>query len=146
MRICEKYLYRSIKLYNMRFKALAKFYIILIRVLCACEVSCEMNVGKNVQFVHNGLGVVIHPKTIIDDNVMIYQNVTIGGNTKIEDGKLTNIGAPHINHNTIIYSGAVILGPIEIGENCVVGANAVVTKSVPPNSTVIGVNEIRKKI
>ncbi len=145
MRICEKYLYRSIWLYRRHLKLFAKMYIFLIRVLCACEVSYEMVIGKNVQFVHNGLGVVIHPKTKIDDNVMIYQNVTIGGNTKSKDGKITNIGAPYIKANTIIYSGAVVLGPIEIGENCVIGANAVVTKSVPSNCTVVGVNDIRER-
>lgn len=145
MRICERLLYSSIKLNRKGYVHLAKIVVLLIRVLCACDVSCQMTIGKHVQFVHNGLGVVIHPKTIIKDNVMIYQNVTIGGNTKEVNGKVINKGAPVIHENTVIYSGAVILGPISIGENCIVGANAVVTKNVPSNCTVIKYNEIKQR-
>ena len=145
MRLCEKLLYKSINLKKKRLKHISNIYIGLIRVLCACDVSNELTIGKNVQFVHNGLGVVIHPKTVIDDNVMIYQNVTLGGNTKTVNGEVTNLGAPHIKKNTILYSGSVILGPIEIGENCIIGANAVVTKSVPDNCIVTRFNSIRER-
>src|SRR5699024_4948219 len=77
-----------------------------------------------------------HPAVIIKDNCWIYQNVTIGANTRYKDGKLNNTGAPIIEHNTVIYSGAVIAGPIVVGANSVIGANCVVTRDVPANSLV----------
>ncbi|SDB12152.1 serine O-acetyltransferase [Pseudidiomarina indica] len=82
----------------------------------------------------------VHPTSIIigsgvelGRNVTIYQNVTLGRSS-------ASINAyPIIGENTIIYSGAVILGSIEIGKNCIIGANAVVTRDVPKNSIAVGV-------
>lgn len=69
-------------------------------------------------------------------NVIIYQNVTLGG---ARLGDATNSNYPEIGDNTVIFSGAAIIGGIKIGKNCVIGANSVVTKSIPDNCTVAGV-------
>ncbi len=76
----------------------------------------------------------------IGNNCIIYHNVTLGGT-----GKETKNRHPKIGNNVIIGCGAKILGPITIGNNVKIGANSVITKSIPDNSTVIGFNNIIKK-
>lgn len=85
-------------------------------------------------FIDHGMGVVIGETTIIGDNVLLYQGVTLGG-TGLQKGKRH----PTIGSNVVIGTGAKVLGNITIGDNSYVGANAVVIKDVPPNSTVVGV-------
>lgn len=73
----------------------------------------------------------IHPNTIIGDNVKILHNVTIGGRS--------GSGLPIIGNNVEIGAGAVLLGDIKIGENAQIGANAVVLCDVPENTIAVGV-------
>lgn len=93
-------------------------------------------IGKNVKFPHNGLGTVLHPNTIIDDNVIIYQNVTLGRAdvfNSYENSKMTKI---HIKSGAIICAGAKVLckeGTLIVGKNSVVAANAVLLHSIPDN-------------
>jgi len=77
---------------------------------------------------------VVGETTIIGDGVLLYQGVTLGG-TGLEKGKRH----PTIENNVVIGAGAKVLGNITIGENSYIGANAVVVKDVPANSTVVGV-------
>lgn len=99
-------------------------------------ISEDMVLGDNVKFAHNGLGTVINQKVKIGNNVKIYQNVTIGRNKRRVDGIIEKDGAPTIEDGVVIFSGAVIVGDIIIKKNSVIGANTVVTKSVPENSIV----------
>ncbi len=108
-----------------------------LRIFFSCDIPISVKVGTDFQLIHNGLGVVMHPKTVIGNNCKIYQNVTIGGNGKIINGK-TISGAPIIQDNVAIFCGACVLGPITIGHDSYIGANAVVTKDVPPFSLVYG--------
>ena len=103
----------------------------LIRITCSADIPINVTIGKGTVLKHNGLGVVIHEKAIIGENVIIMQNVTIGG----RNGR----GAPTIRNNVFIGSGACILGDIVIEENVMIGANAVVIKDVPANAVVGGV-------
>ena len=80
------------------------------------------------------MGVVIGETAIIGDNVTLYQGVTLGGTGK-ERGKRH----PTLGNNIVAGTGAKILGDITIGDNSYIGANAVVLKDIPPNSTVVGV-------
>jgi serine O-acetyltransferase len=80
------------------------------------------------------MGVVIGETTVIGDNVTLFQGVTLGGTGK-EKGKRH----PNIGNNVVIGTGAKVLGNITIGDNSYIGANAVVIKDVPANSTVVGV-------
>lgn len=93
--------------------------------------SCSADFDKSLILRHP-VGIVIGQGVVIGKNVIIYQNVTLG--TAKKGYKLY----PKIGNNTIIYSGAVIIGNIEIGESCVIGANSVVTKNVPNNAVVVG--------
>lgn len=97
------------------------------------EIHPGATIGKEL-FIDHGMGVVIGETTIIGDNVTIYQGVTLGGTGK-ERGKRH----PTIGDNVVIGTGAKVLGNIVIGDNSYIGANAVVVKDVPQNSTVVGV-------
>ena len=80
--------------------------------------------------------IIIHPKCVIGNNVSILHGVVIGGNIyKEKNGQVS----PFIGDNVFIGSGAKILGPVTIGENSMIGANAVVIKDIPKNSVAVGV-------
>ncbi len=131
-----KWFYRMKWLYSHKMLILANFLKKFIRVVYACEIFPTCEIGKNVNFIHGGVGCVIHEKCKIANNVKIYQNVTLGGNGKEHQFEP---GAPVIAEGAIIYAGACILGPVTIGENAIVGANAVVLKDVPDNCIAVGV-------
>ena len=86
----------------------------------------SVTIGKRLELAHGGCGVVIHSDTIIGDDAIIFQNVTIGN------------GGTIIGDRVYIGAGAVILGEIEIGNDVAIGANAVVNFSVSNGATVVG--------
>ena len=102
-----------------------------IRITLACDIPYSVSIGEGTYFAHNGLGVVIHSKSIIGDNCKFLHNVTVGGRN--------NRGCPIIEDNVFIGAGACILGGITIGKGAVTGANTVVLKNVPPNAVVVGI-------
>ena len=105
----------------------------LARVLTGADIHPGATIGENF-FIDHATGVVIGETAEIGNNVSIYQGVTLGG-VSTEKKKRH----PTIGDNVVIGAGATILGPITIGDNVRVGAGSVVVKSVPPNSTVVGV-------
>lgn len=102
-----------------------------IRVIYACELPYQCEIGEGALFVHNGLGVVVHPKSIIGEGTFIYQNVSIAGRN--------NRGAPLIGKNVFVGPGVCILGGVTIGDNAVIGANSVVIHDIPPNCVAVGI-------
>ena len=103
------------------------------RMWTQIEIHPGATIGNGV-FIDHGSGVVIGETAIIGDDVTIYQGVTLGG-TSLEHVKRH----PTIGDRVIIGSGAKVLGNIEIGSDSRIGANAVVTRSVPDHSVVVGV-------
>jgi len=103
------------------------------RVFTGIEIHPGATIGRRF-FVDHGNGVVIGETSIIGDDVLIYQQVTLGGTGK-EHGKRH----PTLENNVIIGAGAKVLGNITIGQNTRIGAGSVVTESVPENCTVVGV-------
>lgn len=103
-----------------------------IRLIFACWIPHSAKIGKNVVLGYGGLGIVIHSKAIIGDNVEIGQGVTIGGNARVH-------GEPTICDNVYIGCGAKLLGPITVGRGAIIGANSVVLENVPENSVVAGI-------
>jgi serine O-acetyltransferase len=103
------------------------------RFFTGIEIHPGAMIGERF-FIDHGMGVVIGETTIIGDDVLLYQGVTLGG-TGLEKGKRH----PTIGNNVVVGTGAKVLGNIMIGDNSYIGANAVVIKDVPPNSTVVGV-------
>ena len=99
------------------------------------EIHPGAQIGKNF-FIDHGMGVVIGETAVIGDNVTMYHGVTLGG-TKSYGGK-SGKRHPTVEDNVVIGAGAQVLGPITVGKNAKVGANAPVVKDVPQNTTVIG--------
>jgi len=100
----------------------------------SCDISYHSRIGKKVIFGHP-IGIVIGYDSVIEDNVRIWQNVTLGSHGK--DGYEKSY--PIVKSGTKIYAGAILIGGITIGENSVIAANAVVTESFPPNSIIGGI-------
>lgn len=118
-------------LYNKNIPFLPKVVQWFIRITCSADIPVNILIGKNSVLKHNGLGVVFHEKARIGSNVTIMQHVTLGG----RNGR----GAPVINDNVFIGTGACILGDVKIGKNAMVGANTVVIMDVPDNAVVGGI-------
>ncbi len=103
------------------------------RSLTGIEIHPGAKIGQGL-FIDHGMGVVIGETTIIGNNVTLFQGVTLGGT-----GKETGKRHPTLGDNIVIGAGAKVLGNIRVGSNAYVGANAVVIKDVPPNTTIVGV-------
>lgn len=119
--------------YKMRFFILARLLSQFSRFTTGIEIHPGAKIGRRF-FIDHGMGVVIGETAVIGDDVLLYQGVTLGG-TGLEKGKRH----PTIGNNVVIGTGAKVLGNITIGDNSYIGANAVVIKDVPANSTVVGV-------
>lgn len=103
------------------------------RILTGIEIHPRARIGNRF-FIDHGEGVVIGETAIVGDDVLIYQQVTLGGTGGQHEKR-----HPTIGNNVIIGAGAKILGNITIGDNVRIGAGSVVIEDVPSNSTVVGV-------
>ena len=128
------------------FFAIAKFHLVariisqFSRFLTGVEIHPKANIGKNL-FIDHGMGVVIGETSEIGDNVTIYHMATLGGiSPSINSNEQRNIKRhPTLKDNVVVGSGAQILGPVTVGKNAKIGANAVVTKDVPENAVMVGI-------
>ena len=110
------------------------------RFLTGIEIHPKAKIGKNL-FIDHGMGVVIGETSEIKDNVTIYHMATLGGiSPSINSNDQREIKRhPTLEDNVVVGSGAQVLGPVVVGKNAKIGANAVVTKDVPENAAMIGV-------
>ena len=128
------------------FFCIAKFYLIarmisqFSRFLTGIEIHPKAKIGKNL-FIDHGMGVVIGETSEIKDNVTIYHMVTLGGIApSINSNDQRNVKRhPTLEDNVVVGSGAQVLGPVIVGKNAKIGANAVITKDVPVNAVMIGI-------
>ena len=120
-------------LYTKRCFFLARLLSQLARFFTGVEIHPGAQIGHGVLIDH-GSGVVIGETAVVGDGCTIYQGVTLGGTGK-DQGKRH----PTLGKNVIVGSGAKILGPFSIGDNCKVASNAVVLQPLPPGSTAVGV-------
>lgn len=121
------------RLYRNNFRAFARMIMGISQILTNIDIHPGATIGNRV-FIDHGMGVVIGQTAIIEDDVLIYQGVTLGGVSLIAGKR-----HPTIKRGAVIGAGAKILGNITIGENSKVGANSVVVRNVPENSTAIGI-------
>ena len=110
------------------------------RFLTGIEIHPKANIGKNL-FIDHGMGVVIGETSEIGDNVTIYHMATLGGiSPSIDSNNQRNVKRhPTLKDNVVVGSGAQVLGPVVVGKNAKIGANAVVTKDVPENAVMVGI-------
>lgn len=121
------------KLFSLIYKILYKF----IQIITGIELPCEVEVGRGFVIDHFG-GIVVSGYAKFGDNCRIRNGVVVGL-SRVEDPC-----APVIGNNVDIGTGAKLLGPIRIGNNVVIGANAVVIRDVPDNSIAVGVPAVVK--
>lgn len=114
------------------FSFLYKLMKIASQILTGIDLPCEVTLGRRVRIEHFG-GIVISGDTVIGDDVVLRNGVTIGLR------HTGTRGAPRIGNRVDIGTGAKILGAITVGDDSAIGANAVVLKDVPPNSIAVGV-------
>lgn len=123
----------SNRLYRKGFRSLARSIMGLNQIITNIDIHPGATIGRRV-FIDHGFGVVIGQTTIIEDDVLIYQGVTLGGVSLIPGKR-----HPTIKSGVVIGAGAKVLGNITIGTNSKIGANSVVVREVPDNSTAIGI-------
>ena len=121
------------RLYKMHLRLLARWASQFAKFLTGIEIHPAAKIAPGV-FIDHGMGVVIGETAEVEEGVVIYQGVTLGGTGK-ERGKRN----PTIKKNVTVSSGAKVLGGFTVGEGARIGAGAVVLKEVPPYATVVGV-------
>jgi putative colanic acid biosynthesis acetyltransferase WcaB len=134
------FMFRLVNAINryMLLKILFFWYLMIYRFfvewVLGVELPRKLTVGKNLIFYH-GQGLVVNFKTIIGDNCVLRNGVTIG-HKKLADGSLSS--SPRIGNNVDIGANACIIGDITIGDNVIIGAGAVVITDIPANSIAVG--------
>lgn len=121
------------RLYKWNIPLIPRMISYLTRIITGIEIHPAAKIGRRF-FIDHGDGVVIGETTVIGHDVLIYQQVTLGGTGK-ESGKRH----PTLGNKVIVGAGAKVLGNIAIGDNVRIGAGSVVIEDVPPHSTVVGV-------
>ena len=123
-----------------KFDLIARMISQFSRFLTGIEIHPKAKIGKNL-FIDHGMGVVIGETSEIGDNVTIYHMVTLGGiSPSIDSDNQRNVKRhPTLKDNVVVGSGAQVLGPVVVGKNAKIGANAVVTKDVPENAVMVGI-------
>ena len=126
--------------YKAGFDLISRIISQTIRFFTGIEIHPGAKIGKNL-FIDHGMGVVVGETSEIGDNVTIYHNVTLGGSSPSIDSERQRHEKRHptIGNDVVIGSGAQIIGPIKVGNNARVAANAVVVKDVPENATMVGI-------
>lgn len=120
-------------LYRIKLKLLARITSQFAKFLTGIEIHPAAKIAGGV-FIDHGTGVVIGETAEIEEGVVIYQGVTLGGT-----GKETGKRHPTVKRGCVISAGAKVLGGFTVGEYAKIGAGAVVLKEVPPYATVVGV-------
>ena len=120
-------------LYKLRIPLIPRLISHISRWITGIEIHPGAKIGRRV-FIDHGKGVVIGETTEIGDDVVIYQGVTLGGTSTKKVKRHPTLGS-----NIVVGCGAKILGNIKIGDNSQIGANSVVLKDIPANSTVVGI-------
>lgn len=121
------------RLYRAHCYFLARMVSQLSRFLTGIEIHPGAEIGRGV-FIDHGSGVVIGETAVVGDGCTIYQGVTLGGTGK-DRGKRH----PTLGRNVMVGSGAKILGPFTVGDNCKIASNAVLLSPLEENSTAVGV-------
>ena len=123
-----------------KFDLVARIISQFSRFLTGIEIHPKAKIGKNL-FIDHGMGVVIGETSEIGDNITIYHSVTLGGiSPSIDSDSQRDVKRhPTLKDNVVVGSGAQVLGPIVVGKNAKIGANAVVTKDVAENAVMVGI-------
>lgn len=127
-------------LWRQDLRLIARFVSQIGRLLTGIEIHPGAKIGHRL-FIDHGMGVVVGETAELGDNVTLYQGVTLGGISPAVDSaaQVDRKRHPTLQDGVIVGSGAQILGAITVGAGACVGSNAVVTRDVPPGTTVVGI-------
>jgi serine O-acetyltransferase len=120
-------------LWTKNFKTLARVQSQWARFCTGIEIHPGATIGRRF-FIDHGMGVVIGETAEVGDDVLMYHQVTLGGSSLEKEKR-----HPTVGNDVLIGMGAKLIGAITIGEHARIGANAVVTRDVPANSTAVGI-------
>ncbi len=129
--ICYRIAHRF---YKKNWKILSRIIMGIVQIITNIDIHPAATIGRRV-FIDHGFGVVIGETAVVGSDVLIYQQVTLGG-VSLERGVKRH---PTIEDGVVVGGGAKVLGDITIGKNSKIGANSVVIHNVPENSTAIGI-------
>jgi serine O-acetyltransferase len=121
-------------LWRLEMRGLARLWSNIGRLVTGIEIHPQARIGKHL-FIDHGTGVVIGQTAVVGDDCTIYQGVTLGGRGNAGHGEKRH---PTVGDNVVIGANAQILGPIMVGSGARIGASAVVTSDVEPESTMVG--------
>ena len=121
------------KLWQKGYKRLAFYVSYRVKVRTGIDIHPAAEIGNRI-FIDHGVGLVIGETSVVGDDCVLYQGVTLGGT-----GKDCGKRHPTLEKGVMVSAGASILGPVTIGEHSKIGAGSVVLKDIPPHSTVVGV-------
>ena len=122
---------------------IAKIFWLLNRLLFCIDIDPGAKLGPGLRLVHP-MSIVVGRDVVSESDLVIYQNVTIGGSankTSVHNNEI--IKQPYFKKNVIIYASSVVIGPIVIGENVIIAANSTVFKDVEDEKLVFGINQIK---
>ncbi len=125
-------------LWRLRLRLLARIHSQLVRFFTGVEIHPAATIGRRF-FIDHGMGVVIGATSEIGDDVMLYHGVTLGGRTSSNEKR-----HPTLGDDVVVGTGAVLLGPITIGDHSIVGAQAVVVTDAPPYSVLTGIPAVAR--
>lgn len=149
-KVGERKILKSIALYHKPgfFSSINKMRALMlwnhIRKHYNCNVYPGIKTGKNLHIVHSSW-VAIGKTAEIGDNCRIYSRVDLTAKVVGDDYSLKKRRHPQIGNDCLLGNGCMLIGAITVGDDCIIGARAVVTKDVPSHSVVIGINQIRPK-
>ncbi|MGV8082773.1 MAG: serine O-acetyltransferase [Coriobacteriia bacterium] len=124
--------YFAHQLYEWRVPIIPRMCEVAYRVFLGAQIPAACRIGRDSGLNYGGLGLVVHPDVVIGENVSLGPGVTIGCRNGCSQ-------MPVLGDNIIVGAGAKVLGPVHVGSGSVIGANAVVTKDVPPRSVAAGI-------
>lgn len=125
-----------------RFPVINRVSFYLLFLLFKIELPLQVKIGRNIIFLHGSTGLVVHPRTVIEDNVKIFHGVTLGRADSYNDFETSKFKGIVIREGAIICAGAKVLckeGILTVGKNTVIGANSVLLKSTGDNEIWAGV-------
>ena len=121
------------RLWKWRLFLVARIYSQIVRTFTGIEIHPGATIGRRL-FIDHGMGVVIGETAIVGNDVLIYHGVTLGGTSSVRERR-----HPTIGDSVVVGAGASVLGPVTIGHDSIIGANAVVVTDAPPHSVLTGI-------
>jgi serine O-acetyltransferase len=132
------------RLWGAGAKLLARIISAITRSITGVEIHPAATIGRRVVIDH-GMGVVIGETATVGDDCLIYHGVTLGGKDAAPRSEVSGVRHPTIGHRVTIGAAGIVLGPVTVGDDAVVGAHSVVVSDVPAGALAVGAPAVVKR-